>query len=281
MGPTAAARSDGLAELRRSGAVTELLILYECLTTEPTQLRPIARELGLTVQAVSHSYRLLARRGLAKVRDGRYRPTVAGVAWLHESLGRLGDDIRGRLERLHVIRSCRAVALSDLNAGDAVSLELRQGLLSARRGDAGPSRGRVKTSARRGALVEVAELEGIVPLHRATVTIRTLSNAEVHDPSLLSRLRRAFAAAPEGEVLAALGLEAYQAARRATERPVIRFAVPAATDEASRLGVPSLVLLLETDLPRFLAEFAGTDPPPLDVRPLGSGSRTSGRRRAA
>ena len=198
MGPTAAARSDGLAELRRSGAVTELLILYECLTTEPTQLRPIARELGLTVQAVSHSYRLLARRGLAKVRDGRYRPTVAGIAWLHESLGRLGDDVRGRLERLHVIRSCRAVALSDLNAGDAVSLELRQGLLSARRGDVGPSRGRAQTSARRGALVEVAELEGIVPHHRAMLTAaRAIELAPFAvGPSNLSNLEDVCASAP-------------------------------------------------------------------------------------
>lgn len=268
MGPGPSARSGGLPELRRSGLVTELLILYECLTTEPTQLRPIARELGLTVQAVSHAYRALARRGLAEVREGRYRPTVPGVAWLHESLGRLGDDVRARLERLHVIRSCRAVALSDLGAGDAVSLELRQGLLSARRGDRGPSRGRALVPARRGGLVEVGDLEGIVPLHPATVSIRTLGAADLHDPSVVAPLRRALGGVEDGEVVAAVGLEAYQLARRATERPVIRFAVAPAAAEASRLGVPSLVLLLETDLPRFLAEFAGPDPPPIDVRPL-------------
>ncbi|MGB6443136.1 MAG: hypothetical protein WBF81_07555, partial [Thermoplasmata archaeon] len=58
--------SDGLAGLRRGGAVTELLFLYECTTLEPTQLRPIADRLGLTVQAASHSFRSLARRGLVE-----------------------------------------------------------------------------------------------------------------------------------------------------------------------------------------------------------------------
>ncbi|MGB6500032.1 MAG: hypothetical protein WBG19_01330, partial [Thermoplasmata archaeon] len=66
---------DGLAALRRSGGVTELLFLFECATLEPTQLRPIAEELGVTVQAVSHSYRQLAKRGLAEIRRGRYLPT--------------------------------------------------------------------------------------------------------------------------------------------------------------------------------------------------------------
>ncbi|MGI0131741.1 MAG: hypothetical protein ACREDK_01390 [Thermoplasmata archaeon] len=273
MGTSAAARSAGLGELRRSGAVTELLILYACLTTEPTQLRPIALELNLTVQAVSHSYRALARRGLVRVRDGRYRPTVAGVAWLHESLGRLGDDVRARLDRLHVIRSTRAIALQDLAAGDAVSLELRGGLLSARRGGKGPSRGRAKAPAHRGSLVEVGELEGIVPLTRATVTVRTLTPLDLHDPAIVGRLRRTFDALPDGGLLGVLGLEAYQLARRATERAVLRFAVAPAAGEASRLGVPSSILLLETDLPRFLAEFAGSDPPPLDVRPLRRGHR--------
>jgi putative transcriptional regulator len=264
----ASARSVGLPGLRRSGAVTELLFLYECLTTEPTQLRPIADELGLTVQAVSHSYRQLSRRGLAEVREGRYHATVAGVAWLHEALGHVGEDVRRRLERLHVVRSCRAVALDDLHEGDAVSLELRDGLLSARKGGPGPSRGRTASAARRGSLVEVADLEGIVPLTRAPVSARTLSVRDLHDPQLASRIRRANATLPDPGLLAAVGLEAYQMLRGTTSRPVIRFAVAAAAGEASRLGVPSTVWLMDTDLPRFLAEFSGPDPPPLDVRPL-------------
>src|SRR5579862_5778797 len=112
----------GLPDLRRRGAVTELLFLFECVTREPTQLRPIAEELGLTVQAASHSFRQLAARGLAEVREGRYRATVAGVAWLQAALGLLREDVAGRLARLDIVRSTRAIAAARIAAGAVVSL---------------------------------------------------------------------------------------------------------------------------------------------------------------
>jgi predicted transcriptional regulator len=261
------ASAEGLAGLRRGGAVTELLFLYECTTLEPTQLRPIAERLGLTVQAASHSYRSLARRGLVEFRDGRYRPTVRGVAWVHGSLGRLGDEVRTRLERLHVVRSCRAIALAAVAPGDVVSLELVDGLLSARPGASGPSRGRVARGGRKGSLVDVSDLEGIVRLQPAPVHVRTVSEEDLLDGRLAERVRRALSPDPGG-LLAAHGLEAYHILRSSTDRLVGRFAVAAEAREASRIGVPSTVFVLEAELPRFLAEFGGTDPPPLDVSPL-------------
>jgi len=266
----------GLAGLRRGGTVTELLILYECATLEPTQLRPIAERLGLTVQAVSHSYRQLRRRGLVTVREGRYRPTVEGVAWLHETLRRLGDDLRERIERVHVIRSTRALALADIEEGAPVSLELRHGLLSARPGAGGPSRGRAPKGGRRGALVEVAELEGIVPLTPATISVRTLAPADIADPRLGARVRNSLPSDPLA-VIAAEGLEAYHALSGAGARSVLRFAAGSACREASRLGVPSYLLVLESDLPHLLAQFAGPSPPPLEVAPLPGGARARRR----
>jgi len=258
--------ASGLTELRRSGSVTELLFLYECATLEPTQLRPVADRIGLTVQAVSHSFRQLRGRGLIEVRDGRYRPTVEGVAWLHESLSRLGDDVRARVERLHVIRSCRAVALADLARGDVVSLELRNGRLSARPGGTGPSRGTVTAPGRSGALVEVADLEGIVPLSPAPVTVRTITEHDLSDPALPRRLAMALPSAQA--LLAAEGLEAVHSLERATDRPILRFAAATASVEASRIGVPSTIVVLDRDLPQLLSTFSMSNPPPLDVRPL-------------
>lgn len=242
------------------------MFLYECATLEPTQLRPVADHLGLTVQAVSHSFRQLRQRGLVAVEEGRYRPTVQGVAWLHEGLARLADDVRDRIARLHVIRSCRAIALVDLEERDVVSLELREGLLSARPGGSGPSRGRVATAARAGSLVVVTDLEGIVPLSPAVVTVRTLSDADLADPALPQRLRSVLPAA--GSLLGAEGLEAYHSLRRATTRPILRFATASAVFDAARIGVPSTVVVLERDLPQLLSVFSGSNPPPLDVGPL-------------
>jgi len=268
----------GLAELRRGGTVTELLFLYECATLEPTQLRPIAQRLGLTVQAVSHSYRQLRRRGLVTVRDDRYRPTVEGVAWLHETLRRLGDNLRERIERVHVIRSTRAVALEDLPEGAPVSLELDRGLLSARPGARGASRGRVLRGGRKGSLVEVSELEGIVPLSPATITVRTIGVDDLTDPHLPARVRRALPSDPLA-LIAAEGLESFHALTRAHVRSALRFAAGSACLEASRLGVPSFVLVLENDLPRLLGQFTGPTPPPLEVAPLPGGRRSKGATR--
>ncbi|MFZ1022677.1 MAG: hypothetical protein WAN87_00900 [Thermoplasmata archaeon] len=258
---------DSLAALRRSGTVTELLFLYECATLEPTQFKPIAHRLGLTVQAVSHIYGQLTRRGYVEYRNGRYRPTVRGVAWLHEALGGLGEDVRERLNRLQVVRSCRAIALADLAEGDPVSIELKDGLLSAAAGSGGASRGRVAKGGRRGSLVTISGLEGIVPLLPATVSVRTLSESDLQDPAFAERLRTELDRKRPG-LLGAQGLEAYHALRSATDRSIQRFAVAASSREASQIGVPSTVFVIESELPRLLASFAETNPPPLEVLPL-------------
>lgn len=267
--------AEGLAALRRGGATTELLFLYACATLDPTQLRPVARELGLTVQAASHSFRQLRDRGLVAVEDGRYRPTVEGVAWLHESLTHLAQDVHDRIDRLHVIRSTRAVAASGIRTGDPVSLELRHGLLTARKGREGPSRGRATTSAAAGELVEVGDLEGIVPIVPARVVVRTVSEVDLNDASLPARLRAILP--PREGVLAAQGLEAFHSLRRATDRPIQRFAAAAGCLEASRLGVPSTVVVLGRDLPELLQVFSVSNPPPLDVGPLSPRAGPSSR----
>lgn len=276
----AARRASGLGGLRERAALPELLFLYECATLEPPRLRPLAERLGLTVQAASHTYRSLRRRGLVTVRDGRYRPTLEGVAHLHSSLDLLGSDIRRRLERLHVIRTTRAVASGGaLEAGTAVALEIRDGVLRARRARSGPSRGTVLRGGADGSLVEVGGLEGIVPIRPGEITVRTLSEEDLADPSLPRRLRGALP--PARELLAAEGLEAFHSVGRVTDRSIVRFATASSCAEASRLGVPSTVFVLERDVPRLLGSFLGPDPPRLRVLPLGRTRRPRGRGRGA
>ncbi len=259
----------GLAALRDRTLLSELLFLYECATLEPSRLQPLADRLGLTVQAASHTFRQLRRRGLVTVENGRYRPTVPGVARLHAVLDQLSADLRQRVGRLHVIRSTRAVALDGpLARGDPVTLEIRDGVLTARRARAGPSRGTVVRGAARGGLVEVGSLEGIVPIEPGEITVRTLAEADLDDPRIAQRIRRELPV-PRA-LLASEGLEAYHLLSRSTRRPVERFAAASACLEASRLGVPSTVFVLERDLPRLLGSFTGPSPPKLRVLPVGT-----------
>lgn len=261
-------RATGLGLLRRSGAVTELLFLHECATREVTQLRPVAERLGLTVQAASHIFRQLRRRGLAEVRGHRYRPTVAGIAWLHAALGSVREDLDERLQRLHIIRSTRAIARGRIPAHARVVLEVRHGILEARAGAKGASRGRSRKAAGSGQLVDVVDLEGIVPLQPAEVRIVTLPDSSATGRGPVGPLRRLLRESPEG-LLAASGIEAYHWLQRAASRPVLRFAVAASAIEASKVGVPTTLVVLESDLPRLLARFDQPQPPPITVRRLG------------
>ena len=259
----------GLAQLRRSGTISDLLLLYECLTEEPTDLKSIASRLGVTVQAVSHSFRQLARRGLAERRAGRYRPTVAGVEWLHAVFTSVRDDLDVRGRRLHVIRSTRALAASDLRTGEPVVLEMREGLLHARRGADGSSRGRVARSARSGGLVEIEALEGIVPIRPGQLRLLAISADQIDDPRTVRRLAGRLRRAPHA-IVAAAGLEAFHLASRATARPVLRFGIAASAIEAMAVGLDVRLVVRDEDLPRVLASLAGPPKVPLRVEHLGA-----------
>ncbi len=255
--------------MRRLGAVSDLLFLFEAETREVSQLRSIAERLGLSVQAVSHSYRSLRERGLAELRDGRYRPTVRGVDWLHSALGSVRDDLAERLDRLHIVRTTRAVAASAIRSGDPVTLEIVDGTLTARAGAGTASRGRAYSTAPEGALVDVGELQGIVPLPHGRLWVVALPADRVHDARLTSDVRAAVARAPPGLLLVS-GLEAYHALRRATpKRPLVRFGVAAAIVEATRLGVECTLVVVDRDLPRLFEHLEGPDVPPLELLPLG------------
>ncbi|MGI0053165.1 MAG: hypothetical protein ACREC5_00445 [Thermoplasmata archaeon] len=258
---------ESLVGIRRGGAITELLFLYECITARPTRLRPIADRLGLTVQAASHCFRQLRARGLVELVGGQYRPTLRGVEWLHRMLGGLREEIDGRLAALHIVRSTRAVAAGPIPPGSEVSLSMEEGMLTARPGPGGPSRGRARTAAAAGGLVEIDELQGIVPIAAGPIHILTIEPGEAEAPRTVAALRERVRRRPGG-LWAAQGLEAYHCLRRAMGGPVARFAVAAAGREASQLGVPTTVVSTTRDLPRLLEELRGGELPPLQVTAL-------------
>jgi putative transcriptional regulator len=248
--------------------VTELLLLYDCDTREVPHLKGIAARLGVTVQAVSHSFRQLRRQGLIEVRRGLYRPTVAGTAWLHASLGDLRRDVDRRLDRLPVVRSARAVAARPLRAGESVSLTIVDGTLTARPGGEGPSHGLAAASVQAGALVRVTDLEGVVPISRGEIRVVTLPTDSLGSRATVAALR-SFLRSSGGGLLAAHGGEAAHLTRQASDRPVVRFGAAAAAQEASAVGVDATVVVLDEELPRFLEPFQGPDPPPISVVRLG------------
>jgi predicted transcriptional regulator len=266
----------GLAGLRRASALTDLLFLFDLATSESTRLRPIADRLGVTVQAASHTYRELNRRGLAERRAGQYVPSMEGVAWLHRTLQSLSDDVFSRQHRLPIVRSCRAIAGATIRAGEPVTLELIGGALTALPGRGSGSRGRARSGGPRGALLEIEELEGILKIEPAEVRVLTIRWPGSDGSAVVRAIARDLSTHPPG-LLGASGLEAYELTRRAVDRPIVRFAVGASAAEAARVGVPSTVVVLEEELSRLLDELPGRDRPKVSVRPI---ALTSQRRRS-
>jgi len=265
-GPLPARAGDGLVDLRRSGAVSDLLFLYDCATQPVRRLQDVARSMGVTVQAVSHLYRGLARRNLAEFRQGCYRPTVDGVGWLHSHLEALARDMSQRLGQLTIVRSTRALAGVQLPPGATVRLVMQDGLLTALPGGGSGSQGRVLAGGSAGEIVEVQELSGIVPIPPGLVTICTVPPGG--PAGRLEAAARRLIAETEPGWIGTEGLEAVILLRRISVTPVRRFGLAAAAQESSRLGVPCLLFVSETELPRLLGSFSDPGSAPLAVRPL-------------
>jgi len=272
----------GLHGLRRSGAVSELLFLYECATRPVQRLRDVARSMDVTVQAASHLYRGLHRRGLAESRQGSYRPTVEGVGWLHSQLEALEAEMGERLGQLKIVRSTRAIAGRRLSPGAVVRLLMDDGLLTALPGADNGSRGTVPLGGAAGEIVEVHGLSGIVHIPPGEITIFTVPT-EGPIQRLEEAARRALVRSPH-RWIGVQGLEAVWLLRRVTEDPLVRYGLAAAVLDSSQLGVPAVVFVSEPELPRLLAPFTGPTTTPLVVRRLedpswGSSDRPRGPQR--
>jgi predicted transcriptional regulator len=258
----------GLEHLRKAGRVTELLFLYEIATRPYARLKPIADTLGVSVQATSFLYRELSRQGFVQSVEGRYRPTVAGIAFLHASLNNIRDDLDERLAHLLIVRRCRAVAAANVKVGESVSLAMEDGILKVRPGRTGASTGRAAHSARSGELLEVVDLEGILPLVPGKVLCLVVPLSAVESPSARTKLSQELKGVPYG-LIAAEGLEAYHLLQRVTKAHITRFGVAASAREASQVGVPVVVAVTDDRLPLLLSSLSEKAPePPVEVRSL-------------
>lgn len=263
----------GLLSLRRTGKLTEVLFLQEIATHPFGRLRPIAERLGVSVQAVSLVYRRLAREGKVGLVGGRYWPTPMGVDALHHSLASIRSDLEARFAALSMVQNCRAIAKRAIAQGTPVVLYLEDGLLHARPGKDGPSRGIATKGAEAGELVEVEQLKGILPITVGRVVCLTVpAKGDLGGGSRASQLLRHLIDRPRTDLLAAEGLEAVHLLREATDRPFTRLGVAAAAREAATLGMSVTVVVTDERLPSLLQQLSEHAPAvPFVVRTLALG----------
>ena len=259
----------GLLTLIKPGRLTELLFLLELSTHPSGRLRPIAERLGVSVQTISLLHRKFRKEGKVAVVGGRYRATPAGIAELHARISGIRADLDTRMAELQLVRECRAIAAAPIRRDEPVVLFMAGGDLHARPGTEGASRGVAVRGVRRGELVEVERLQGVLPLPPARLVCLVVPGSNVASSArLLGELRKALGPV-DAELLAAEGIEAVHALRRATSRPFVRFGVAAAAREAVLLGVPAAIVVSDSHLRVLLQRLAEPSPAvPVEVRTI-------------
>ncbi|MDZ7731321.1 MAG: winged helix-turn-helix transcriptional regulator [Natrialbaceae archaeon] len=245
MGDTAA--DDSVLQSKRSA--TRYQILLEIAERQPSvNQQEVADSIGITAQAVSDYLQDLVSEGyVTKHARGRYEVTTEGVDWLitqTETLRNLvehvSNDVIGQVE----IET--AVAMSDIEEGETVSLRMQDGLLQARAGSAGTTTAVAVTSASADEDVGVTNFEGLLEYDLGTVTI--VSIPSVQDGGSRSVDTSAVASlAADTDLVAVAGVEATIAAEMASISADIRFGSAESVQEAALKGL-DIIALVSADL---------------------------------
>jgi len=237
---------------------TRFRILVEIASRQPSvQQKDVARELGITVQAVSERMKELVAAGLVVSRSrSSYSVTPSGVDWLLRHAREL-ESYSERISRIvRDISVTAAVADGDLAQGRKVSLEMRDGLLHARPwSDGAPASGIAVANADAGTDAGITRIEGVIPLAVTEVVIATLPTVQDGGSRRADspRLRRL---AQKSSLVASMGVESLVALQLADVELHIRWASPAAVIEAASSGVSCLLVCTEADLPRVSERLA-------------------------
>ncbi len=242
--------------LRNQRLATQFQILAEIAGKGPfIQQRVIARELGITPQAVSDYISQLASEGLLIV-EGRsnYRLTVEAVNWIIKSLVDINNYNNHVQKAINNIAVCAAVAGTDLDANQEVSLKMGKGQLIAFRGEGDGATGTTVNRASKGSDVGITAIRGIVPLSLGRVMVATVPGVEkggsgnVDYERLELHLSNCFP-------VVALGLEASIALSR-TGAGFQRFGAAEAAIEAAKSGLNPLVVCVDSHTSGLISQLA-------------------------
>jgi len=231
---------------------TRYRILVEIADRQPAVSQgEIAEEVGVTSQAVSEYIRELVTDDLV-VKQGRsrYHVTNEGVDWL---LGHT-TDIRRFTERvaddvLGGVQEDAAIATEAIESGDVLTLEMRDGLLHAIPGKAGPATGTATTDAEPGHEVGVSGFEGVIDFTPGEVAVYQVPPVRSGGSNSVD-VESLEAACNDGDLVLAAGVEAVVALDRIDVTPEGRFAAGEVAATAAERGVDVTVVATADEVGR-------------------------------
>ncbi|HEV8594105.1 MAG TPA: hypothetical protein VGR51_01080, partial [Thermoplasmata archaeon] len=183
--------------------------------------------------------------GLIQHVGGEYLATKRGVEFLQDRFRTLRSFVETSAREMEIIDEAVAMAGEVIREGDRVGLFMERGGLVARR-RASPSVGVAATRAKRGDLLWVRDLVGIVDLRPGKISIVRLSpRARGHSGRGLRHVRP--------DVVAAFDLRGRRLAATLAVDRVIEFAVVPGAIEAAQRGLNVLLLCPEDRVAEVVA----------------------------
>ena len=237
--------------LKSKNLATKFQIMVEIAGHQPNiQQKDIAPRLGITSQAVSEYIRELIKDGwLSSEGRSRYKVTKEGVDWILQMSRQLHSYAWLVSKVVADISTTTAIADSDLSAGQPASLYMKDGLLFASNAiDTKVAEGTTVTEAKKGQDVGIRNIEGVIQLEPAKVTIGKVSNVQDGGSKSadLARLKREV---KKARLVGALGTEALVALRQIDVKPHYLHGVREAAIEAAYCGLSFLVVCSEDKVP--------------------------------
>lgn len=232
----------------KKGNLTRLRILVEFAKNQPrVRQSDVAKAVDISPQAVSRYVSSLEEEGLlASSGRSRYRVTQEGVDWM----SRRARELKGYADSVltDVVggeRLWTAIADADVEAGEEVHLEIRDGVLHAESDGDSAAKGRAVTDAAEGEDLGVEHTEGIVELAEGSVTVHVV-------PDITDGGSRSYDGdVPSGRV-GIVGTEALVALRKGGREPDMYFAADRAAASAAIHGLDVALLVSRNRLPGVL-----------------------------
>jgi putative transcriptional regulator len=233
--------------LKSKNLATKFQIMVETAAHQPNiQQKDIAERLGITSQAVSEYIRELIKDGwLTSERRSRYKVTKEGVDWILQMSRQLHSYAWSVSKVVADISITTAIADGDLTVGQQASLYMKDGLLLASRATrAKGAKGITVNPAKQGQDVGIRNIEGVIKLTPAKVTLGKVPNVR-DGGSRNTKLTRLKRLVEEARLTGALGVEALVALRQIGIKPDYAHGVREAAIEAAYCGLSFLVVCSE------------------------------------
>ncbi len=183
---------EGLRRIRETKEMTTLIILKELAGDPSLKASRLSEKLGISIQAASDYLKDLQMAGFIRREAGGYRLTELGVLRLQRGIEDLRDFLHEALVNINTVEVVEAIAVRDLKEGERVNLFMEGGFLMAGGEEHMGSEGVVVEDSKRGELVRLKGLEGILqhtPGELLLVSLTSYTFEEGKAKMLLERLK--------------------------------------------------------------------------------------------